>query len=96
MNQDIYNLLLEFISFCEDDYFEQRNLILSILLDNTFFAQKNVLKRGQILENIDFILVHNLCDKETGDYFDIEILYKLLNLQFILKSKEYGHKLYIS
>ena len=95
MNQDIYNLLLEFISFCEDDYFEQRNLILSILLDNTFFAQKNVLKRGQILENIDFILVHNLCDKETGDYFDIEILYKLLNLQFILKSKEYGHKLYL-
>lgn len=93
MNLNIYNLLLEFISFCDiKKYYDQRNLILSILLDESLFNQEKVLKECNILNNIDFILAHELYDE---DLFNEEILYKILNLQFILQSKHYNHKLYM-
>ena len=94
MNSDIYNLLLEFVSLCEKGFFDQRNLILSILLDEAFFDQQQILKEGKILSKFDFILSFHLYDKDT-EIFNNEILYKIFNLQFILQSKEYNHKLYM-
>ena len=94
MDLNIYNLLLDYVSFCDNNkYFEQRNLILSILLDETLFNQKKVIKECKILENLDYIFSH--LDEEDEDLFDIEILYKILNLQFILQSKEINHKYYM-
>ena len=96
MNLDIYNLLIEFSTFCDNNYYvEQRNLILSILLDEKLFNQKKVINECKILENLDFILAHILDEDEDEELFDDEILYKILNLQFILQSKEYNHKIYM-
>ena len=100
MNLKIYNLLIEFVSFCEKDYYEERNLILSILLDDTLFTQQKVLREGKIFENLDLILQHYLDEDEDEQknqkiLFDNEILYKILNLQFILQSKEYEHRVYM-
>ena len=95
MNLDIYNLLLDFVTFCDNNFcFEQRNLILSILLDEKIFNLKILIKESKILENLDFILTHIL-DEDDEELFDDEILYKILNLQFILTSNEYNHKLYM-
>ena len=94
MDLNIYNLLLDYVSFCDNNkYFDQRNLILSILLDETLFNQKKVIKECKILENLDYIFSH--LDEEDEDLFDIEILYKILNHQFILQSKEIDHKYYM-
>ena len=96
MNLDIYNLLLDFVKFCDNNScLEQRNLILSILLDEKLFNLKKVIKESKILENLDFTLTHILEEDEVEDLFDNGILYKILNLQFILCSKEYNHKLYM-
>ena len=96
MNLDIYNLLLDFVTFCDNNFcFEQRNLILSILLDEKLFNLSIVIKESKILENLDFTLAHILDEDEGEELFDDEILYKILNLQFILCSKEYNHKLYM-
>jgi hypothetical protein len=95
INSEIYNILLEFVSICESDYYVERNLILSILLDDSFFDQKKILKEGKILQSLDFILSHALYDEEEGEIFDTEILYKIFNLQFIFQSKDYNHKLYM-
>ena len=95
INSEIYNILLEFVSICESDYYDERNLILSILLDDSFFDQKKILKEGKILQSLDFILSHSLYDEEEEQIFDTEILYKIFNLQFIFQSKDYNHKLYM-
>ena len=96
MNLDIYNLLLEFFTFCDNNYFfDQRNLILSILLDEKLFNLKKVINESKILENLDFTLAHILDEDENEELFDDEILYKILNLQFIFRSKEFNHKLYM-
>ena len=96
MNLDIYNLLLDFFTFCDNNYFyNQRNLILSILLDEKLFNLKKVINESKILENLDFTLAHILDEDEDEELFDDEILYKILNLQFIFRSKEFNHKLYM-
>ena len=97
MNLKIYKLLIEFISFCERDYYDERNLILSILLDDSLFTQNKVLKEGNMLANLDLILQHNLDEDTIEDthLFNKEILYKILNLQFVLESKEYNHRIYM-
>ena len=95
INLEIYNILLEFVSICESDYYVERNLILSILLDDSFFDQKKILKEGKILDSLDFILTHNLYEEEEDEIFDTELLYKIFNLEFIFQSKGYNHKLYM-
>jgi hypothetical protein len=93
MNLDIYNLLLDFAIICDDNnYKSQRDLILNILLDEDLFEQKEILKGSKILENLDFFIAHITCEE---DCFDDEIFFKLLNLEFVLQSKEYDHKLYM-
>ena len=93
MNLEIYNLLLDFAIICDDNnYQSQRDLILNILLDEDLFKQKEILKESKILENLDFFIAHITSEE---DCFDDEIFFKILNLEFILQSKEYDHKLYM-
>ena len=93
MNLEIFNLLLDFAIFCDDNNYQvQRNLIINILLDEDLFAQNEVIKESKILENLDFFIAHISREEEC---FDDQIFFKILNLQFILQSKIYDHKLYM-
>ena len=93
MNLEIFNLLLDFAIFCDDNNYQvQRNLIINILLDEDLFAQNEVIKESKILENLDFFIAHISREEEC---FDDQIFFKILNLQFILQSKVYDHKLYM-
>ena len=94
MSLEIYNLLLDFASFCNNNkYFVERDLILNILLDENIFNQNIIIKEYKIFENLKCILSH--FDNKNKELFGDEILLKILNFQFILESKEYNHKLYI-
>jgi hypothetical protein len=94
LNSQIYDLLLKYIDFYSmHNYYSHRNIIFSILLDDSFFEQSKCLKDGKILVYLMDIIKNNLNnDKEI---INKDILYKILNLDFILESKEYHHKLYM-
>ena len=50
LDNNIYDLLLKYIDFYNiHKYFTQRNMILSLLLDDSIFHQNIVLKQGKIL-----------------------------------------------
>ena len=90
----IYELLLKYIDFYTLlNYYNHRNLILSILLDDSFFNQKEILKKGEIIVHLMAMIKNNL--NNDSDIINEDILYKILNLDFILESKEYHHKLYM-
>ena len=94
LDNNIYELLLKYIDFYSlNNYYNHKNLILSLLLDESFFNQNKVLKEGKIIIYLMDMVKNNL-NKEK-DIINKEILYKILNLDFILESKEYHHKLYM-
>jgi len=94
LDNNIYDLLLKYIDFYNiHNYFTHRNIILSLLLDESIFRQNIVLKQGQILIHLIAIVKNNYNFRE--EIFNEEILYKIFNLDFILESKEYHHKLYM-
>ena len=94
LDNNIYDLLLKYIDFYNiHNYFTHRNIILSLLLDNSLFHQNIVLKQGKILIHLMAIIKNNYNFRD--EIFNEEILYKIFNLDFILESKEYHHKLYM-
>ena len=94
LNSQIYDLLLKYIDFYSiHNYYSHRNIIFSILLDDYFFEQSKCLKDGKILVYLMDIIKNNL--NNDKDIINRDILYKILNLDFILESKEYHHKLYM-
>ena len=94
LGNNIYDLLLKYIDFYNiHNYFTHRDIILSLLLDKCIFRQNLVLKQGQILIHLIAIVKNRYYFKE--EIFNEEILYKIFNLDFILESKEYHHKLYM-
>ena len=94
LDSKIYDLLLKYVEFYNiHNYVNHRNIILSILLDDSFFNQNNILKDGKILIHLMAIIKNNL--NYDKDIINDDILYKILNLDFILTSKEYHHKLYM-
>ena len=93
LDNKIYDLLLKYSEFYNRyNYINHRNVILSLLLDDTFFDQKTIVKTRQILLHL-FAIITNLNNDKVN--INKELLYKILNLDFILKSKDYHHKLYI-
>ena len=95
LDDKIYELLLKYIDFYRiHNYYIHRNLIFSILLDDSLFNQKKLLKEGTIFIYLLDIINNNINnDKEI---INQDILSKILNLDFILESKEYHHhKLYM-
>ena len=94
LDNKIYELLLKYIDFYSiHNYYIHRNLIFSILLDDLLFDQSKYLKEGKIIIYLLDKINNNLNnDKEI---INKEILYKILNLDFVLESKEYRHKLYM-
>ena len=94
LNSQIYDLLLKYIDFYNiHNYYNHRNIIFSILLDDSFFEQSKCLKDGKILIYLMDIIKNNL--NNDKNIINKDILYKILNLDFILESKEYHHKLYM-
>jgi hypothetical protein len=94
LDNNIYDLLLKYIDFYNiHNYFTHRNIILSLLLDDSIFHQNIVLKQGKILIHLREIVTNNYNFRE--EIFNEDILYKIFNLDFILESKEYNHKLYM-
>ena len=93
-NNDNINLFNNYIDFYDiHKYFTHRNIILSLLLDDSIFHQNIVLKQGKILIHLMAIVKNKYNFRE--EIFNEEILYKIFNLDFILESKEYHHKLYM-
>ena len=94
LDNKIYELLLKYIDFYKmHNYYLNRNLIFSILLDNSLFNQSKIIKTGKIFVYLLDTINNNINnDKEV---INQDILSKILNLDFILESKEYHHKLYM-
>ena len=93
LDNKIYDLLLKYSEFYNiHNYYTHRNVILSILLDDTFFDQKTLVKSRNILLHLLTIINELNSDKVN---INKELLLKILNLDFIFTSKEYHHKLYI-
>ena len=94
LDNQIYELLLKYVDFYTlHHYYNHRNLILSLLLDDSVFNQNEILKEQKIIVLLMAIIKNNLNNKL--DIINEDILYKILNLDFILESKEYRHKLYM-
>ena len=94
LNNEIYDLLLKYIDFYNlHNYYNHRNIILSILLDDSLFDQSKVFKEGTIFIYLMSIIKNNL--NKDKDIINKDILLKILNLDYILESKEYHHKLYM-
>ena len=92
------NVILQLIDFYE--YFNinrlinERNMILSILLDIDYYKNKeDIFKYQKLLEKIK----NELKEKSNDNKYIInkEFLYKLLNLDFCLETKEFNHKFFI-
>lgn len=81
-NNDNINLCNIYIDFYNiHKYFTQRNMILSLLLDDSIFHQNIVLKQGKILIHLMAIVKNKYNFRE--EIFNEEILYKIFNLDFI-------------
>ena len=94
LDKKIYELLLKYIDFYKlNNYYTHRNVIFSLLLDDSFFNQNKILKEGKILVYLMDVIKNNI--NNDKDIINKEILYKILNLDFILESKDYHHKLYM-
>ena len=94
LDNKIYDLLLKYIDFYSlHNYYDHKNLILSLLLDDSLFKQNEILKEETIIIYLMDMIQNNLNKEEN--IINKEILYKILNLDFILDSKEYRHKLYM-
>ena len=82
LDNNIYDLLLKYIDIYNiHKYFTQRNMILSLLLDDSIFHQNIVLKQGKILIHLMAIVKNKYNFRE--EIFNEEILYKIFNLDFI-------------
>ena len=91
-NKIILKLLKILDYFRFNDLFQQRNMILSILLEVKFYEnQSDIMKYPQLLKTI----TSDLSNDSNNDITIInnEILYKILMLDFFFELKDYKHKL---
>ena len=95
LDNKIYELLLKYIDFYKVyNYYTHRSIIFSLLLDDSLFNQCKILKDGKIFVYLMDIIKNNINNDKA--IINEEILLKILNLDFILESKEYHHhKLYM-
>ena len=84
-SDDIYYNLLIIFSSSFKKAFTYKRIILSILLDNDLFEQKNYIT--QINNILDMIKVNEIND---------ELLYKLLYIDFFFESKNVKHKKFLN
>ena len=93
LNNNIILKLLDILDFFRfNQLFVQRNMILSILLDVDYYENRaHFMKYPKLIKTI----ISDLEDDSNNDntIINLEILYKILLLDFIFETKENNHKL---